>query len=213
MKLDEVKHLGYAVAIPLPTDAELSKEIAATLAANPPINVLRMFAGSGDMFPAVLAMIKAVFYAADINPRLREIIVLRCAHLLNCPYEWQANIVMAPNAGVTADEIAAIGTNGPVENSDPAIRLICKATDEITQKATLADETLAGLIAAYGPRIASKYILAIGAARSREQARGADVADLDSAREDDGRSTGGSRVLDHPGSIADHTIASSRRVA
>ena len=23
MKLDEVKHLGYAVAIPLPTDAEL----------------------------------------------------------------------------------------------------------------------------------------------------------------------------------------------
>jgi 4-carboxymuconolactone decarboxylase len=162
MKLDEVKHLGYAVAIPLPTDAELPKEIAATLAANPPINVLRMLAGSGDMFPAVLAMIKAVFYAADINPRLREIIVLRCAHLLNCPYEWQANIVMAPNAGVTADEIAAIGTNGPVENSDPAIRLICKATDEITQKATLADETLAGLIAAYGPRIASKYILAIG---------------------------------------------------
>ena len=106
MKLDEVKDLGYAVVIALPTDAELSKDSAAILAASPPINVLRMFAGTGDMFPALLAMVKAVFYDREIEPRLREVIVLRCAHLLDCPYEWQANMVMAPNAGVTAQEIA-----------------------------------------------------------------------------------------------------------
>ena len=40
MKLDEVKDLGYAVVIPLPTDAELSKDSGAILAASPPINVL-----------------------------------------------------------------------------------------------------------------------------------------------------------------------------
>jgi alkylhydroperoxidase family enzyme len=158
MKLDEVRDLGYAVAIPLPTDAELSKDSVAILAASPPINVLRMFAGTGDMFPALLAMVKAVFYGKDIDPR---IIVLRCAHLLDCPYEWQANMVMAPNAGVTADEIAAVGADGPVKSPDPAIRLICKATDELTRSATLQDATLAELIAAHGARLASKYILAI----------------------------------------------------
>ncbi len=161
MKLDDVKDLGYAVAIPLPADADLSKDNAATLAASPPINVLRMFAGTGEMFPAVLAMVRAVFYDKDIDPRLREIIVLRCAHLLHCPYEWQANRVMAPNTGVTAQEIAAVGSDGPVASRDPATRLICKATDELTRTATLTDETLAELIAAHGPRIASKYVLAI----------------------------------------------------
>jgi alkylhydroperoxidase family enzyme len=161
MKLDEVKDLGYAVVIPLPTDAELSKDSAAILAASPPINVLRMFAGTGDMFPALLAMVKAVFYDKEIEPRLREVIVLRCAHLLDCPYEWQANMVMAPNAGVTAEEIAAVGADGPVESADPAVRRICKATDELTHDATLQDATLAELIAAHGPRLASKYILAI----------------------------------------------------
>ncbi len=140
---------------------KLPEDIAAILAASPPINVLRMFASTGDMFPAVLAMVKAIFYTKDIDPRLREIIVLRCAHLLDCPYEWQANMVMAPNAGVTADEIAAVGSDGPVASRDPAIRLICRATDEFTRGATLKDETLAELIAAHGPRLASKYILAI----------------------------------------------------
>ena len=162
MKLDEMRDLGCAVAIPLPSDAELSKESAATLAASPPINVLRMFAGTGEgMFRALLGMVRAVFYDKDVEPRLREVIVLRCAHLLDCPYEWQANMVMAPNAGVTADEIAAIGSDGPVETGGPAVRLICKATDELTRTATLKDATLAELIAAHGPRIASKYILAI----------------------------------------------------
>ena len=160
MKLDEVKDLGYAVVIPLPTDAELSKDSGAILAASPPINVANV-AGTGEMFPALLAMVKAVFYDKEIEPRLREIIVLRCAHLLDCPYEWQANMVMAPNAGVPMDEIAAVGADGPVESPDPGIRLICKATDELTRDATLQDATLAELIAAHGPRLASKYILAI----------------------------------------------------
>ena len=102
-----------------------------------------------------------MFYDKEIEPRLREVIVPRCAQLLDCPYEWQANMVMAPNAGVTAEEIAAVGADRPVESRDPAIRRICKATDELTRDATLQDATLAELIAAHGPRVASKYIVAI----------------------------------------------------
>jgi len=161
MKLEDVKDPGYRVAIPLPTDAELPADVLATLAASPPINVLRMFAGTQEMFPALMAMVKAIFYSKDIAPRLRETIVLRCAHLLDVPYEWQANVVMARNAGLTDDEIAALRSDGPVQSHDAASRLICTATEELTRTATLTDETLAALIAAHGPRVASKYILAI----------------------------------------------------
>ena len=161
MKLEDIKDPGHRVAIPLPTDAELPADVAATLAASPPINVLRMFAGTQEMFPALMAVVRALFYSKDIEPRLREIIVLRCAHLLDCPYEWQANVVMARNAGLTDAEISALRSDGPVE-SDAATRLICTATDELTRTATLTDATLAALIAAHGPRLASKYILAVG---------------------------------------------------
>jgi hypothetical protein len=67
MNLDEVRDLGCAVAIPLPMDAELSKDSVAILAASAPINVLRMFAGTGEMFPALLAMVKAVFYDKEMS--------------------------------------------------------------------------------------------------------------------------------------------------
>jgi alkylhydroperoxidase family enzyme len=162
MQLDEVKDPGHRVAIPLPTDAELPADIAATLAKSPPINVLRMFAGTGAMCPALTAMVRAVFYDKDIEPRLREIIVLRCAHLLGCAYEWRANVVMGRNAGLSDHEIAALRRDGALETGDESARLICRATDELTRDATLTDATLAALIAAYGPRTASKYILAIG---------------------------------------------------
>lgn len=161
MKLDDVKDLGHKVAIPLPTDAELPEQIVAMLAKSPPINVLRMLANTDEMFPAATAMVKAIFYAADVDPRLRETIVLRCAHLLNCTYEWQANVVMGRNTGLSDEDIAALGSDGAVRSSDPAVRLICTATDELTRDATLSDETLAAMIAAHGPKGASKYILAI----------------------------------------------------
>jgi 4-carboxymuconolactone decarboxylase len=150
------------VVIPLPTDEELSDETAEILARHPPINVLRMFGLTEDMLPGVLALIGSVFNAKGIDTRLREIIVLRCAHLVKAPYELQANTVMAANAGITGEEIAAIGKDGPVQGLDAEATLICRATDELTEQATLTDETLARLINRYGKNITAKLVLIIG---------------------------------------------------
>src|SRR5262249_41612911 len=133
MALEDVRDSGHRVTIPLPTDAELSADAVAILAQNPPINVLRMFAGTQEMFPALIGMVRAVFYSDDIAPKLREVIVLRCAHLLDCPYEWQANVVMARNAGLPDAEIAELRTEQPLAQSAPAMRLISQATDELTR--------------------------------------------------------------------------------
>ena len=42
-----------------------------------PRRVMKMFAGTDDMYPAVVGFIKAVFEAQGVNPKLREMIVLR----------------------------------------------------------------------------------------------------------------------------------------
>jgi 4-carboxymuconolactone decarboxylase len=149
------------VVMPLPTDRELSEKTAAILASHPPINVLRMLGLTEDMLPGVLALVGAVFNAEGVAPRLREIIILRCAHLLNAPYERQANEVMARNVGVTSEEIEAIGKDGPVRSLDAEATLVCLATDELTQFATLTDTTLQALVDRYGRNITAKLILSV----------------------------------------------------
>ena len=44
-----------------------------------------------------------MFQAKGIDPRIREMIILRAAKVLNAPYELQANVVMAKNAGPFRD--------------------------------------------------------------------------------------------------------------
>jgi Carboxymuconolactone decarboxylase family len=43
--------------------------------------------------------VQAVFQARGIDPRTREMIILRAANVINAPYEWRANAQMAKNGG------------------------------------------------------------------------------------------------------------------
>lgn len=151
-----------AVVIPLPQDDELSPELVARLAQLPPLNVTRMFARTDDMFASLTGLAGAVFAAKGVDVKLRELIVLRVAHLLRAPYEAQANTIMAKNVGVTDAQLAAVGQDGPVQGLDEEATLICQATDELTQQSTLADATLQALLARYGPGVTTKYIALIG---------------------------------------------------
>ena len=144
-------------SIPLPTNEELMTQFAPQFN----LNVSRMFAGTDDMVPGVSAMTKAVFTAKGVDPKLREMVVLRVAKKLNCPYEWQANIVMAKNVGCTQAEIDAMSSDGPVSDVSPAITLICTATDELTLSGTLSDDTLTQLRQSYDDTTCRKLILVI----------------------------------------------------
>ncbi len=160
-RLDGPPFGDWKVAIPLPKDEELSQEHREQLARMAPINVVRMFAGTEDLFHGSAALSQAIFTSKDIDPRLREILMLRIAHLLNCAYEWQANVAFGRNVGLTDDQIALLRNDGPVTELDAVSNLICHVTDEITLHHEVSDEALSQLIALYGPRIASKYILTI----------------------------------------------------
>jgi alkylhydroperoxidase family enzyme len=151
----------WKVAVPLPSDAELSPQTRELLSQGAPLHVLRMFAGAQDMYPGILALIKAVFTAEGVDPKLREIIILRSAYLTDCAYEWEANVVFARNVGLSDEQIAVLCTAGPVTGLDPVSNLISRATDEITQQAAISDEALSQLLERFGPSITTKYLVAI----------------------------------------------------
>src|SRR5260370_18575544 len=119
----------WKVAVPLPGDADLSPETIKLLSQGAPLHVLRMFAWAQDMYPGIVALIKEIFTSAEVDPKLREIIILRTAYLTDCAYEWEANAVFASNVGLTDEQMALLCIDGPVTGLDPLSNLISRATD------------------------------------------------------------------------------------
>jgi alkylhydroperoxidase family enzyme len=150
------------IRVPLPSDAEIRRVIGADYDANRTLNVIRMFAGTDDMYPAVMGFIKAVFHADGVDPCVREMIALRTAKQYNARYEWEANAKLASNVGLSSEEIAAAASDGQVNGIDPKYILACIATDELSDDGRLSDETLTELLERYGHTVTRKLILIIG---------------------------------------------------
>jgi alkylhydroperoxidase family enzyme len=149
------------IRVPLPYDEELRRVIGETYDASRTLNVIKMFAGTEDMYPAVTSFIKAVFRASGVDPCLRGMIVLRAAKKYNALYEWEANAKLASNVGLSAEEIAAAANDEKVTGVDPEYILVCIATDELFDDGRLSDETLKELLDRYGDTLTRKLILII----------------------------------------------------
>ena len=80
------------VAIPLPSEQVVQQIMGKSYDPERTLNVLKMFAGTEDLFEATIGIVKAMFQAKGIDPKTREMIILRAAKVLNAPYEAQANV-------------------------------------------------------------------------------------------------------------------------
>jgi 4-carboxymuconolactone decarboxylase len=149
------------VSIPLPPEDTVRKVMGNSYDQAKTLNVIKMFAGTDDMYTATIGLVNAVFAAKGIDLKAREMIILRSAKVLDCPYEWQANAQFASNVGLSDDEIAAAATDGPVTGVDPEYVLLCRATDEMCTTGTLTDQTVTDMMGRYDPTICRKYVLMI----------------------------------------------------
>jgi hypothetical protein len=119
-----------SVVVPLPDGDQIARSFGEGYDPDSALNVLKMMSGTGDFYPALIGMVKAVFGERDIDAKHREVIILRAASLLNCPYEWQANEQMAHNAGLSTPEIDAIAGDAPLGNLDDDYRRLIAVTDD-----------------------------------------------------------------------------------
>ena len=94
-------HYTSKVSVPLPSDNEVKTVMGDSFIPDKTLNVIKMFAGTEDLGEAAIGMLNAIFRAEGIDPKKREIIVLRSAKVLNTPYAVQANVKFAANVGLT----------------------------------------------------------------------------------------------------------------
>lgn len=152
---------GAAVVVPLPDDTDIARVLGDAYDPGSALNVVKMMAGTGNLFPALIGMVQAIFGEPDIDAKHREVIILRAAAVLNCPYEWQANEQMARNAGLTTAEIDAVAGDRAVQDLAEDYQLLITATDELLMSGSLADDTLQCLLDTFGATVTRKYIATI----------------------------------------------------
>jgi alkylhydroperoxidase family enzyme len=149
------------ISVPLPSEDEIRKVMGSSYNPKTTLNVIQMFAGTNDMYAATVGLVNAMFVAKGISAKAREMIILRSAKVLNCPYEWQANVVFARNVGLSEAEIKAVSSDGPVAGIDPEYVLLSRATDEMSKTGTLTDATLGEMLKRYDLPTCRKFNLMI----------------------------------------------------
>src|ERR1700751_2252388 len=159
--MSEPTSYRQSVAVALPSDSDIRAVIGEGYNPDTTLNVIKMFAGTEEFYPALIDMVRTIFGTPDINDKHREMIILRAASILDVPYEWQANKGMASHAGLTDTEIQATTSGGPVLGIAPEYMRICNATDELLRTGTLPDGTLSTMLDTFGPVVTRKYAVTI----------------------------------------------------
>ncbi|MCV7423172.1 carboxymuconolactone decarboxylase family protein [Mycobacterium yunnanensis] len=79
---------------------------------------------------------------SSLDARIREMAILRVAHRTSCAYEWDEHVEIGTDAGLTADDIAAVQQVDAAHGFD---RTVFAAADELVDDARISDGTWAAL--------------------------------------------------------------------
>lgn len=147
--------------IPYPDVSKLP-EIMQKMLAGTPLNVVRIGAhASPPLFEAQGQLGWAIAKPEVLDPRLREAVVLRVAHLSNSAYELHHHIPLGRAAGLTEAELAAIAGRN-YASLDPLLAAAACFTDEVVTLLSPSDETLARLRKLASDQVLVNIVLTIG---------------------------------------------------
>ncbi len=143
--------------ISVPSDAELSADALAALKTVPPLNVFRMAARTPSL-AAFAQLARSILVGGQLDPKLRELAVLRVAHVARSSYAFGQHVTLARVVGLGDAALAAVVAD-EVTTLDEAGNLVCRVADEITRDVRLSDETLARTVERFGQARATELVL------------------------------------------------------
>ena len=98
-------------------------------------------------------------FGGTLPDRLRELAILRVAHAHESPFEWGEHVRIGTEAGITPDEVEALGRGN--EGFGGHDLLVLEATDELLAYHRMGD-TWDRLLAARGKHPAIELIFVVG---------------------------------------------------
>src|SRR5215475_3136229 len=132
--------------LPYLDDKDASPEVLKILkSGRVTLNVQKMTANAQSIFQVRSRLSNALFTQIEIDPRLREIAILRTAKDCHSVYEWTQHVPAAKHVGVTDDQIAAIENWQGAQCFSEVERLVLQFTDEVNAHVKASRATLEAL--------------------------------------------------------------------
>jgi len=108
----------------------------------PPVpNVLGTLMHHPGLAGPFLAYNNVLLQKPALDPRLRELAILRVACRTRAPYEWAQHVRMADRAGLGADEIIAVAQREPADSWSALEADVLAATDELVDGYCVSGDT------------------------------------------------------------------------
>lgn len=125
------------------------------------LNVTHMAMHASDDLWAAQSSLGRATIRTDLDPRLRELVILRVAHLQRSAYELFHHRGLARAAGLTAEHEAAI-LGGDLAALPPADRSLVAFVDGVVCDVAPGDEVIAALRRLYDDRFVFDIVILIG---------------------------------------------------
>ncbi len=129
---------------PLPADQwdDATRQALSAMRGADTNNALSTFAHHPALAKAFLRFNVHLLMTSTLPARLRELAILRVAHLRGSEYEWTHHVDLAKKEGITDEEIAAVQRG---EAAAPIEAALLQGVDELNDKSELSDRTWAAL--------------------------------------------------------------------
>ena len=126
------------------------------------LNINRVVAHAESAYKNCMALGLKLLTRAELPDRLRELAILRIAHLCHADYEWTHHARIAKSLGMTEEEIQGVRDVAQADCFSQLDQTVLAFTDEITFKAKAADNTFATLKKHLSDRQVVELILSVG---------------------------------------------------
>jgi 4-carboxymuconolactone decarboxylase len=126
------------------------------------LNIFRTLARHPKLLKRWLVFGNHVLAKSTLDPREREIAILRVGYLCKSIYEWTQHVAIGKQTGLTDDEIRWIGEGPDAEGWNEFDAAIVRATDELHADAMIGDATWKTLSQRYSEQQMMDLIFTVG---------------------------------------------------
>ena len=97
------------------------------------LNVFKVAAHSPELMQSWWQMMVVLLSRLELDPRLRELAILRLFQLTHCEYGYAHHVRIGRDIGITDQEIDALTTHETSERFSPLEKLVLRYTDVVTK--------------------------------------------------------------------------------
>jgi 4-carboxymuconolactone decarboxylase len=112
---------------------------------SPIINLYKAVGNSPKVGRNFIRLGNSILNSEILDPKLRELAILRVGNLLQSEYEFTKHVVIGKQAGVTMDQINELSSWTSSGKFTDIERAVLQYTDEMTLKVKVSDGTFANL--------------------------------------------------------------------